>query len=274
MNDKIKIPNEKELAEVVYNYCKTNNITFIREDELIRKITDDETNNIIIDYNLNDKLLSGDKEKFDESIIKICDFSMFTYVLSKRFYDIIDILIEENKADRKKKENEKFYYLKFYLLPIEIETIKLIRSNREIYANELYDYCKKNNIEILRKNDIKHIINLKDEELINNIIDILVKKDLVRISWDKDNCFLIFLLAKNKIQLNKNQKLLIKNTAELILYYFTQNNITYIEKDSLQEGLELSDEIFNSLLDYLVERHLADIEYNSKDGKMYILMYY
>ena len=33
------------------------------------------------------------------------------------------------------------------------------------------------------------------------------------------------------------------------------------------------DEIFDSILDYLVERHLADVDYNSEDGKSYITIY-
>ena len=44
MNE-MKIPKEEELAKVVYNYCKTNNITHIREDELVRRIVDDNMDN-------------------------------------------------------------------------------------------------------------------------------------------------------------------------------------------------------------------------------------
>ena len=33
------------------------------------------------------------------------------------------------------------------------------------------------------------------------------------------------------------------------------------------------DEIFDAILDYLVERHLADVDYNSEDGKSYITIY-
>ena len=38
----LKMPTEQELAEIVYNYCRNNKITYIREDELITKIVDEE----------------------------------------------------------------------------------------------------------------------------------------------------------------------------------------------------------------------------------------
>ena len=199
---------------------------------------------------------------------------MFTYKLAKRFYDIIDILIEENKASREKREGERLYYLTFYLIPIEIESIKLIKSSIEILANDLYNYCKTNNIECLKKDDVKNVTDLDDEVMIDKVIDLLVKKDMIRIYWKEDICFLIFYLTESKVKLNKNMKLMIKNAAELLLDYCTQNDITYIEKGKLQRVMDMDDELFKSMLDYLVERHLADVEYNSEDGNEYITMYY
>ena len=143
-------------------------------------------------------------------------------------------------------------------------------------ANDLYNYCKENNIEGLKKDDIKNIINLDDNVMIDKIIDYLVKKDMVRLYLMEDKCFLIFFLTESKIQLNKNMRLMTKNVAELFLDNCIQNDITYVEKGELQKMMDAedSDAMFKAMLDYLVERHLADEEYNPEDGKNYIRMYY
>ena len=65
-----------------------------------------------------------------------------------------------------------------------------------------------------------------------------------------------------------------KNLAELLLDHCIQNDITYIEKGELRKIMDIDDESFKSILDYLVERHLADVYYNDKDGKEYIMMNY
>lgn len=280
MDELMKMPTEQELAEVVYKYCRTNNITYIREDELIKKIVDEEMqknrNMLEKNYDLDEKGWGEDQEADDAITFSLAKYAMFTYKLSKRFYDIIDILIDENKASREKRDGERLYYLTFYLIPMEIESIKLVKSTIEILANDLYNYCKENNIEGLKKDDIKNIINLDDNVMIDKIIDYLVKKDMVRLYLMEDKCFLIFFLTESKIQLNKNMRLMTKNAAELFLDNCIQNDITYVEKGELQKMMDAedSDAMFKAMLDYLVERHLADEEYNPEDGKNYIRMYY
>lgn len=65
----LRMPNEEELAEVVFKYCRTNNITYIREDELVKKIADEEMKKNIEqlknEYNLDEKGWGKDKESQD-----------------------------------------------------------------------------------------------------------------------------------------------------------------------------------------------------------------
>ena len=277
MNE-MKMPKEDELAKVVYNYCKTNNITHIREDELVRRIVDDDMDNHLEilknSSDLDKNFLKEDSKVSDEIISKIGNHLLFTYKLCKRLYDIIDILIEENKASREKREGERLYYLTFYLTPLEIESIKLSKSSIEILSDELYNYCKTNNIECLNKEEVKKVINIDDDKMIDKVIDALVKKDMVKIYYKEDKSYFIFYIKESMVALNKNFRLMIKNSAEMLLDYCIQNEITCIEKVKLQKVMKTDDdEIFDSILDYLIERHLADVDYNSEDGKSYITIY-
>ena len=275
---KLKMPNEEDLAEIVYKYCRTNKISYIREDELVKRIVDEEMNNHLgmlkENYNLDENGWGKDKESSDAVTIGLGNYLMFAYKLTKRFYDVIDILIEECKADRDKEEGEKLYYLTFYLTPLEIESIKLVRSTIEIFANDLYNYCKDNNIEYLKINEVKSIIDLADDVMVDKVIDLLIKKDMVRIHWIEDECYLILLLTESKIALNRNMRLMIKNLTEAFLDQCNQNDITNIEKEELKRTMEVEDDrIYELMLDYLVERHLADVDYNSEDGKEYVTIY-
>ena len=260
----LKMPTEQELAEIVYNYCRNNKITYIREDELITKIVDEEMEKnkkeLQANYDLDEKGWGKDKESSDAVTITLGKYLMFTYKLTKRFYDVIDILIEECKANRNKIEGERLYYLSFYLSPLEIESIKLVNSTIDIYANDLYNYCKTNNIEYLKKEDVISIIDLDSSDMIDKIIDSLVKNNKARtfIIEDKNILCIMFALTESKIKINENIKLMIKNSAELLL----------------DQCNEMDDEkVFRSILDYLEERHLADEEYNSEDGNNYIRIY-
>ena len=276
----LKMPTEQELAEIVYNYCRNNKITYIREDELITKIVDEEIEKnkkeLQANYDLDEKGWGKDKESSDAVTITLGKYLMFTYKLTKRFYDVIDILIEECKANRNKIEGERLYYLSFYLSPLEIESIKLVNSTIDIYANDLYNYCKTNNIEYLKKEDVISIIDLDSSDMIDKIIDSLVKNNKARtfIIEDKNILCIMFALTESKIKINENIKLMIKNSAELLLDQCNENNIEYIEKQELQKEFGMDDEkVFRSILDYLEERHLADEEYNSEDGNNYIRIY-
>lgn len=276
----LKMPTEQELAEIVYNYCRNNKITYIREDELITKIVDEEMEKnkkeLQANYDLDEKGWGKDKESSDAVTITLGKYLMFTYKLTKRFYDVIDILIEECKANRNKIEGERLYYLSFYLSPLEIESIKLVNSTIDIYANDLYNYCKTNNIEYLKKEDVISIIDLDSSDMIDKIIDSLVKNNKARtfIIEDKNILCIMFALTESKIKINENIKLMIKNSAELLLDQCNENNIEYIEKQELQKEFGMDDEkVFRSILDYLEERHLADEEYNSEDGNNYIRIY-
>lgn len=197
---------------------------------------------------------------------------MFTYKLSKRFYDVIDILIDECKANREKKEGERLYYLTFYLNPLDIERIQLIKSRAEIYAEDLYNYCKTNNIEYLKKDELSSIMDATDY-MIDKAVDLLMKKYMIDICWIDNNCYLIFFLTQSKIELNKNQKLLIKNLAESLLDICNQNDIKYLELDELKNYVETDDDLIEKMLNYLTERHLADIQKNIEDGKEYLCFY-
>ena len=276
----LKMPTEQELAEIVYNYCRNNKITYIREDELITKIVDEEMEKnkkeLQANYDLDEKGWGKEKESYDAVTITLGKYLMFTYKLTKRFYDVIDILIEECKANRNKIEGERLYYLSFYLSPLEIESIKLVNSTIDIYANDLYNYCKTNNIEYLKKEDVISIIDLDSSDMIDKIIDSLVKNNKARtfIIEDKNILCIMFALTESKIKINENIKLMIKNSAELLLDQCNENNIEYIEKQELQKEFGMDDEkVFRSILDYLEERHLADEEYNSEDGNNYIRIY-
>lgn len=276
----LKMPTEQELAEIVYNYCRNNKITYIREDELITKIVDEEMEKnkkeLQANYDLDEKGWGKDKESSDAVTITLGKYLMFTYKLTKRFYDVIDILIEECKANRNKIEGERLYYLSFYLSPLEIESIKLVNSTIDIYANDLYNYCKTNNIEYLKKEDVISIIDLDSSDMIDKIIDSLVKNNKAQtfIIEDKNILCIMFALTESKIKINENIKLMIKNSAELLLDQCNENNIEYIEKQELQKEFGMDDEkVFRSILDYLEERHLADEEYNSEDGNNYIRIY-
>lgn len=278
MNE-MKMPNEEELAKVVYNYCKSNNIKHIREDELVRRIVDDNMDNHLgilkNSSDLDKNCLKEDSKLSNEIINKIGNHILFTYKLSKRLYDIIDILIEENKASREKREGERLYYLTFYLTPLEIESIKLIKSSIEILSDELYNYCKTNNIKWLNKEEVKKVINIDDDKMIDKVIDALVKKNMAKIYCEEDKSYFIFYIKESMVAINKNFRLMIKNSAEMLLDYCIQNEIECIEKVKLQKIMEMDDdEVFDAILDYLVERHLADVDYNSEDGNEYITMYY
>lgn len=278
MNE-MKMPNEEELAKVVYNYCKSNNIKHIREDELVRRIVDDNMDNHLgilkNSSDLDKNCLKEDSKLSNEIINKIGNHILFTYKLSKRLYDIIDILIEENKASREKREGERLYYLTFYLTPLEIESIKLIKSSIEILSDELYNYCKTNNIKCLNKEEVKKVINIDDDKMIDKVIDALVKKNMAKIYCEEDKSYFIFYIKESMVAINKNFRLMIKNSAEMLLDYCIQNEIECIEKVKLQKIMEMDDdEVFDAILDYLVERHLADVDYNSEDGNEYITMYY
>ena len=115
--DEMRMPSNEELAEIVYKYCQTNNITYMREDELVKNITDNEMKNRFAmlkeNYNLDEKGYGEDEESSKAVTICMGNLLMFSFKLGKRFYDVIDILIEECKADREKREGEKFYYLTF-----------------------------------------------------------------------------------------------------------------------------------------------------------------
>lgn len=272
-NDEIKKPSIEELAEIVYKYCKTNNITYIREDELFKKILDERGENLIKTltekYNIEeDSEIVKDKELMKEITNNILSFSIFNYTLSKCFFDIIDILIDQCKADREKKDGERLYYLKFYIHPLIIDSIKIARSNIEIFAKELYNYCKENNIQYLIKELISTIINVQNTETIDEIIEFLIKKNMASRSGI-DNITVLYL-EENQIELRKNLKSIIKNTGELLLNYCHENNIKYLEKEKLMNIMELDDDGFEQVLEYLVERHLADVEDNPDDGKIYI----
>ena len=227
-------------------------------------------------YDLDEKGWGKDKESSDAVTITLGKYLMFTYKLTKRFYDVIDILIEECKANRNKIEGERLYYLSFYLSPLEIESIKLVNSTIDIYANDLYNYCKTNNIEYLKKEDVISIIDLDSSDMIDKIIDSLVKNNKARtfIIEDKNILCIMFALTESKIKINENIKLMIKNSAELLLDQCNENNIEYIEKQELQKEFGMdAEKVFRSILDYLEERHLADEEYNSEDGNNYIRIY-
>ena len=103
MDELMKMPTEQELAEVVYKYCRTNNITYIREDELIKKIVDEEMqknrNMLEENYDLDEKGWGEDQEADDAITFSLAKYAMFTYKLSKRFYDIIDIEKKEMEND-------------------------------------------------------------------------------------------------------------------------------------------------------------------------------
>ena len=162
----------------------------------------------------------------------------------------------------------------FYLTPLEIESIKLIKSSIEILSDELYNYCKTNNIKWLNKEEVKKVINIDDDKMIDKVIDALVKKDMVKIYCEEDKSYFIFYIKESMVAINKNLRLMIKNSAEMLLDYCIQNEIECIEKVKLQKIMEMDDdEIFGAILDYLVERHLADVDYNSEDGKSYITIY-
>lgn len=273
-----RMPSEEELAEIVYKYCRTNNIKYIREDELVKKIVEEEQNNHLEmmkdNLDLDENGWGEDKESFDAITIGLGNYLMFAYKLTKRFYDVIDVLIEANKASREEKEGEKFYYLTFYLSTYEIESNRLYKSTIEIFANDLYSYCKENSIEYLKMDDVKNIIDLDDDEMIDKAIDVLIKKDKAMIHWIEDECYLIMFLTESKIALNKNVKLMIKNAAEAFLDTCNQNDITYIEKEKIKETMGAGDDTtFELMLDYLVERHLADVDYNEEDNKEYITIY-
>ena len=212
----MKMPSAEELAEVVYKYCQTNKISYIREDELVKKITDNEMKNRNILKPKNDDLDKKIEDSSDIDIENVGNFLMFAFKLSKRFYDIIDILIDECKAKRDKIEGEKFYYLTFFLTPLEVDSIKLVKSSIEILANDLYNFCKTNNFKALGKDDIKNVIDVKDDELIDKVIDMLEKKGMIRLYKVENQNVLVFYLTDSKIQMNKNLKLMIKNAAELL----------------------------------------------------------
>lgn len=275
--DEMKIPSVEELAEIVYKYCKTNNITYIREDELVKKIADNETQNMFSilkeKYNLDEKGYGEDEESSEAVTIYMANLLMFSFRLSKRFYEIIDILIEECKADRKKREGEKFYYLTFYLTPSDIEAIKLCQSSIEIMAKNLYNIVKENNVERIEKDRLESILNLDDKIISDKILNFLVNKDMARICFIEDENYIVFNLTETKIALNKNMRLMIKNLAESLLNSWNEEKIEYIEKDELQKVSELNDAIYEDVLDYLVTRHLVDIEENDEDGKVYVRVY-
>ena len=276
--DEMRMPSNEELAEIVYKYCQTNNITYMREDELVKNITDNEMKNRFAmlkeNYNLDEKGYGEDEESSKAVTICMGNLLMFSFKLGKRFYDVIDILIEECKAVREKREGEKFYYLTFYLTPLEIESIKLVKSTIEILANDLYNYCKNNNIEYIKVEEIKNIIDFDDEIMIDKVVDFLIKKDMARIHWIEEECYLILLLTESKIALNRNMRLMIKNVAEAFLDQCNQNDITNMEKEELKRTMKVEDDtVYEFMLDYLVERHLADIDYNSEDGKEYVTIY-
>lgn len=273
----MRMPSIEELAKIVYEYCKTNNISYIREDVLVKRIMDEHTQDNLQmlkeNYNL-DEGCGEDEESSNAILDNMVNSLLFLYRFSKRFYNIINVLIEECKADREKRDEDKFYYLTFYLSDFEIESIKLIRSSMEIFAKELYDYCKTNNIECMPKDKISSIINVDDDKIIDKVIEILIKRDMVNTTWLDNNYYIIFYLTENRIELNKNLRLMIEKYAEYILEYCNTNDITYIGKDELQRKMEIDDDdMFSMMLDYLVERHLADIENNDEDGKIYITIY-
>lgn len=276
----LKMPTEQELAEIVYDYCKKNKITSIREDELIKRISEDEIQDnmeqLQENYSLDENGWGKDEESSNAVTITLGKHLMFTYKLAKRFYDIIDILIEENKAERIKVEGERLYYLDFYLNPLEIESVRLVKSTIDIYANDLYENCKTNNIEYLKKDEISNIIDLNDVKMIDKIVELLVKENKARtfILKDSNICCIMFALKEKDIKINENIKLMIKNLAELLLDKCNENQIEYIEKDEFKKLTDTDDDrTFKYLLDYLVERHLADEEYNTEDGKKYIRIY-
>lgn len=275
--DEMKMPSVEELAEIVYKYCKTNSITYIREDELVKKVADNEIKNrfsiLKEKYNLDEKGYGEDEESSEAVTIYMTNLLMFSFRLSKRFYEIIDILIEECKADREKREGEKFYYLTFYLTPSEIEAIKLCQSSIEIMAKDLYNIVKENNVERIEKDRLESILDLDDKIIIDKILNFLVNKDMARICFIEDENYIVFNLTETKIALNKNMRLMIKNLAESLLNSWNEEKIEYIEKDELQKVSELNDAMYEDVLDYLVTRHLVDIEENDEDGKVYVRVY-
>lgn len=282
MDKKFNLPSNEELAERVYKYCKDNNISYIREDVLISKIVEKEQENTFKmlkeNYNLDEKGYGKDKESSDALTVNTGNLLIFSYFLAKRFYDVIDILIDESKAEREIKMGEKFCYIILYITDFEVESMKLVKSSAEIYAKQIYNYCKENNIKCIKPMELEQIFDiLEDDKLLKLVQYILQKNSMMKthIVVETLDLYWIFFLTEDEIQLNKNAELMIKKYAEHVLEYCNENKIEYIEKNELQNILELNDnnEIFDEILDYLVPRHLADEETNEEDNKVYITIY-
>ena len=96
---------------------------------------------------------------------------------------------------------------------------------------------------------------------------------MARIRVIENESYFVFNLTETKIALNKNMRLMIKNLAESSLDSWNEKKIEYIEKGELQKISEMNEDIYEDVLEYLVTRHLVDIEENEEDGKIYIRVY-
>ena len=140
-------------------------------------------------------------------------------------------------------------------------------------ANDLYRIAKENNAECIKKDKLESILNSDNKTINDKILNFLVNKDMARIRVIENESYFVFNLTETKIALNKNMRLMIKNLAESSLDSWNEKKIEYIEKGELQKISEMNEDIYEDVLEYLVTRHLVDIEENEEDGKIYIRVY-
>lgn len=276
MNE-LKFLSIEEIAKIVYEFCKTNNITYIREDVLVRKITSGNANNSMQDlkenYNLDENGWGKDEEASNATLNSLVEVSVFTYSISTHFYEAISLLIEECKAYREElDDDDDFAYITFFLTENEVESIRLLRSTAEIFAKKIYDFCKTNNIECIKKEELSDIIKMEDDKILNIIINALVNKDMAKLVFENNNWYIIFYLTENDIQLNKNAKEMVGLFAKGICDYCKENDIESIEEKELCNKMDIeSDGIFIEAKKYLKVHHLARLYI--QDGKNYIEIY-
>ena len=277
-NQDIKMPTSEEVAEIVYNYCKENDIGYIREDQLVHRITDDFNNKHLQElkekYNLDEAEYGKDKEFTDDYTHQMMKIMFFAYKLGKRMYEILDILERECKVDREIKDGEKFEYLTFFLAEEDVKSMQLVKSSIEIMARKVYNYCKENNIKYIFKEDFGEITQFGKEEKMNNkVLKVLLENYQARIIKKEEKEYIVFFLNEDDIALNKNMRLMTEQLADSIYNYCTENEIENIEKEELMKSVDMDIEQFNDAIEVLKEHKSVDEEINSEDGKTYLAIY-